>query len=401
MFSTAVLAYPAAQASEGIYWSDGALKLALAANLFFQICASMSGNLISTWFGPISITGPIFFAAQLLSNLLIFWIVLGLESFTKEMQIGTYVIAVAVALLVRVGPGVQEDQDFEELMLKPWAAIWALLLIIAMFLSAIPLIPGRLEVKGIKQQWKRSAVLLIARATAFALNLTTGRALILKASEPWLVSSLILKVISGIIYTRAIVVQSTAVKQAVFVPLNTVTSLFVNAITGLIIWEDWKVVVDWTGYACIYLLFCLGICLLLSHVTLLEDADPTTFRARWALARPMERRATMERIRNYGSSHDFSEVSALAERSGSFRVRAPGSVERSTLERRLSRHNAWKSVYHLSDNFSSELEGISMISVVSQPDPIPEESENTDKSSSGEEAKRKATDGTEGCVTEP
>jgi len=309
------------------------------------------------------------------------------------MQIGTYVITVAVALLVRVGPGVQEDQDFEVLITKPWAATWALILCIAMFLSAVPLIPGRFEISKIQKQWKRSAVLLTARASAFTLNLTTGRALILKAPTAWIIASVILKVISGIIYTRAIVVQSTAVKQAVFVPLNTVTSLFVNGITGIIIWEDWKVVGDWTGYVCIYLLFILGICLLLSNVTLLEDADPRTFRARWGLARPMERRATMERIRSYGASHDFQEISTIAEPSGSFVIRRP-----SLGERRLSRSDAWKSVYRLADH-SSPLDGLSMISGASQT--IPEETENTGISSSEEDVKRKASDGTGGCVDEP
>ena len=146
------MAYPAAQAKEGIYWSERALKFALAANLVLQICASISGYLFSTWFGPITIAGPIFYVAQLIANLLIFWIALGLELFTREMQIGTYVIAVAAVLLIEVGPGVQEDQNFQELIEKPLAATWSLLLCIAMLLSSIPLAPGKFEVAKIQQQ---------------------------------------------------------------------------------------------------------------------------------------------------------------------------------------------------------------------------------------------------------
>jgi len=347
VFSTAVLAYPAAKAAEGIFWSQKSLRKALVVNLFFQICASISGNLIATWFGPISIVGPIFFAAQLVANLIIFWVALGLEEFTKQMQIGTYVIAVAVVLLVVVGPDVQGDQVFETLIAKPWAAIWTFMLIVGMFASAIFLTPGKLAVTNIQKQWKRSAILLTARATAFSLMLTTGRALILKAPTSWIIGSTFLKVIAGGIYTRAIVIQSTAVEQAVFVPLNTVISLFVNAMTGIIVWEDYLVVGSWTGYVCVYLLFILGICLLLQDLALLEDVDPKAFRARWSLARPSERRETFNRIRNYGMSNEnFEEDSVMAEQSEAFSIRS--SSQRTPAQRRASYDDAWNAMLRTS-----------------------------------------------------
>jgi hypothetical protein len=56
VFGTAVLAYPAEKAAqEGVKWTDGQLYIALALNLIFQLLASLSGNLFSTWFGPISV----------------------------------------------------------------------------------------------------------------------------------------------------------------------------------------------------------------------------------------------------------------------------------------------------------------------------------------------------------
>ena len=82
--------------------------------------------MISTWYGPVSIVGPIFFAAQLLANLIVFWLVLGLEAFSHEMQIGTYVIVIAVILLIVNGPAAQEygDTTFEDVITDIKAMIW-------------------------------------------------------------------------------------------------------------------------------------------------------------------------------------------------------------------------------------------------------------------------------------
>lgn len=285
--------------------------------------------------------GPVFFAAQLIGNLLIFWIVLGLESFTKEMQIGTYIVVIAVALLLRVGPGVQEDQVFEDLITKPWAAIWSLVLIVAMLISALPVIPGLYDLTNFSM-WKRYAILLTVRSTAFAINLTTGRALILKAPREWIIISVVIKVLSGIIYTRAIVVQSTVVEQASFVPLNAVLTLFVNALTGIIIWEDWRVIGDWTGYVCVFLLFILGSGLLLGDMPLLSEADPEAFRAGFAVARGSGQRKLISRIMSYGGN----EHEIVGASNPSFSTTGSNS-ERPTLQRAASHKEAWLSVFHM------------------------------------------------------
>ena len=78
---------------------------------------------------------------------------------------------------------------------------------------------------------------------------------------------------SGGIYTYAILVQSTAVEQARFVPINVTTIILTNAVTGVIIWEDWRVVASWYGYCCVFALLALGCDLLLS-VPLLNGDNP-------------------------------------------------------------------------------------------------------------------------------
>jgi len=99
-----------------------------------------------------------------------------------------------------------------------------------------------LLLQRVHEENKQIIILLIARSTSYTLNLTVSRAFLLNASYFILIAFLIIKVVSGAIYTYAIVVQSTTVTQSKFVPLNATTIILVNAITGVIIWQDWRVV---------------------------------------------------------------------------------------------------------------------------------------------------------------
>jgi Protein kinase domain len=311
VFATACLAYPAARILQGFEWTDRQLKACLAANIFFQVLASISGNLFATWFGPVSIVGPIFFAAQLLANLVLFWIVLGIESFSREMQIGTYIIVVAVVLLLDNGPTAQEySETFEELVIQPSAATWSALLLVGMIVTGAIVLKARLfniqKFEGRNWIFKFS-VLLIARATAFALNLTSSKAFLVETTAAGYAVSVIIKVVSGAIYTMAIVVQSTAVEQRTFVPMNAAFTIFVNAVTGMLVWDDWKTTQSWVGYTCVFLLLVLGCTLLLGDLSLLQETAPETFRgARYAMTLRSNRQRLLDNIRNFGRDLEIS-----------------------------------------------------------------------------------------------
>ena len=107
--ATAVLAYREAdERRTGKEWRKLAQSLALGCNVALQLVSSIVGNLFATWYGPISIVGPIFLSSQLLANMLVFGWLLGLESFNKDMRIGTYIVVTAVVLLPIVGPTAQD-----------------------------------------------------------------------------------------------------------------------------------------------------------------------------------------------------------------------------------------------------------------------------------------------------
>jgi hypothetical protein len=305
------------------------------------------------------IVGPIFFAAQLLANLVVFWIVLGLEAFSREMQIGTYVIVVSVILLIENGPSSQEydEGSFQDLISQPYAIIWACFLTGAMLITGIILAISDLK----KQQpWFRYTVLLVARASAFSLNLSTGKALVLHLNTVWLAVNIIFKIVSGAIYTGAIVVQSTAVEQKVFVPINAATIIFTNAVTGLAIWEDFKVVNSWMGYVCVFLLLALGCGLLLSDLGLLQETAPETFRgARLDMVYKEHRQEMLERLRNFGRinwdeaiNEEVSSVPDLPDNRKSMsesvlKVKEGGiDCRRSSTKAELDpRRQAWISIY--------------------------------------------------------
>jgi hypothetical protein len=308
--ATALTAIPSVREKEGIQMTWTAQFAALAGNITLQAAGSLFSHLIATWYGPVSIVVPFFYSATLLSNMFIFGLLIKQE-FTKNMRVGTYVIVVAVILLPVVGPNVQEDQDVGVLM-KHWYSItWFIFIILASFSAGLFLV--FFDIMKYSQR-ERTIILLIARAASITVNLTVSRSFILGPSHFVFVLFIIIKIITGAIYTYAIVVQSTAVEQARFVPLNATTVILVNALTGVIIWEDWRVVASWYGYMCVFLLLGLGCDLLLSVPLLNRDnAEFGATNKRASLLMMRRKMAGTRKLQNSpkGGYHQVPDVEGL------------------------------------------------------------------------------------------
>jgi hypothetical protein len=267
--ATAMTAVPVVRETQGQPMSRWTYWLMLAGNLCLQAIGSLMSHLVATWYGPISIVVPFFYSATLLSNILIFGVVLGREFFSKTTKVGSYIIVVAVILLPVVGPTTQNNQDIVYLFHRWYAVLWFTLLLCTSTVTGILLVYGIDKFATNKRFW----ILLTARAASISVNLTVSRSFILSPSKVMLICFLILKIASGCVYTYAIIVQGNAVDQARFVPLNTTTIIVVNALTGILIWEDWRVIQSWYGYACVFVLLALG-CDLLLTVALLHEDNP-------------------------------------------------------------------------------------------------------------------------------
>jgi hypothetical protein len=266
--ATAVTAVPAVREKEGIEMRWWTYLMALAGNIGLQAVGSLLSHLIAPWFGPVSIVVPFFYSATLLSNVFVFGVLLG-EEFTKNMKVGTYVIVVAVILLPVVGPNIQENQDVGRLFRHWYSSLWFIMLLAASGITGVLL---AVDISKYSMN-KRTVILLIARGASLSVNLTVSRSFILGLNHPVLVLFIVIKLLSGIVYTYAVIVQSRVVEQATFVPLNAITVVIANAVTGIIIWEDWRVIQSWYGYFCVFVLLGLGCDLLLS-VPLLNSDNP-------------------------------------------------------------------------------------------------------------------------------
>ena len=280
VLATAVLAYQDAQKKEGHKWKRRVRYAALGVNLFLQVTSSLVGNLFATWYGPVSLVGPVFLSSQLLANMVVFGILLGLEMFTKDMRVGTYIVVIAVILLPIVGPTAQEGQNVSALLETWYSLLWIAIQLFVMTASSILLL--LLDMSAL-HEWQAMCILLSARATAFSINLTVSKAMIMNVDYIILAMSILLKMLSGAIITYALVVQSTAVTQAKFVPLNASALIIVNALTGMVVWEDWRVIGNWVGYICVFVQLVLGNYLLLGDVKLLSPDNPQYGRAKSVL----------------------------------------------------------------------------------------------------------------------
>ena len=125
--------------------------------------------------------------------MIVFGLALGLESFSKDMKVGTYVIIIGATLLPEVGPQVQANQDIMDLIGKPYSLVWLGLLIFTMtFMGALM---GFLEMKALSQS-RRIGLILCARASSFTVNLTVSRVMALRPNVAYLAISIVLKILS-------------------------------------------------------------------------------------------------------------------------------------------------------------------------------------------------------------
>ena len=123
----------------------------------------------------------------------------------------------------------------------------------------------------------------------------------------WVIFLVGTKLITGAIYTYAIVIQSMAgvVEQATFVPINATLIIVLNALTGCIIWEDWKTISSWSGYVCVFALLGLGCELLLSGTPQLTNEN-----AVFGLAASLRPASPLAHPPHLNNTADFAAVSS-------------------------------------------------------------------------------------------
>jgi len=340
--ATAVTAIPAVRAKEGIEISKLMNWFWIACNITLQLLGSVLAHLFATWFGPTSMVVPFFFSSILLCNITIVGLLK--EPFNKNMRVGTLVIVVSVILLPAVGPTIQENQNFILLMSHWYSLIWFMLLLTASLTTAMVLATDITQYNNTN----RTIILIVSRASSLCVNLTVSRALILQPSTFYFVTLVTTKVITGFIYTTAIVVQSFAVEQARFVPLNAIVIILMNSITGIIIWEDWRVVQSWLGYMCVFTLLGLGCDLLLSTPQLNNENPMFGLRATLRMNNSLDFNANSMENDDYYEDDDDDNSDDDDDR-----TRRSTTFGSSSAKRRMSGLEAWKETVGSSSLYAS------------------------------------------------
>lgn len=253
MLATLMLALPDIRQKQGRPFSPWMKNALLVGNL---LLASLNAgfNVLGSIYGPVSIVLPTIQSSILLFNMIIFGAVMGIDDFNKKMIMGTLVMTTAAVLLPVVGPTVQNNQDIEELLMKPLSLTWYGALLFVMAVSGILVMVINLEdlLDGLAV-----ILLLPAQVSSKVVTITVAKTFVIVDGSLLIISCGVWS-LGCIFLIYTVYKQATVVQQSTYVPLMVSSVLVVNALTGIIIWEDWKVINSWIGYICVFVLFLIG-----------------------------------------------------------------------------------------------------------------------------------------------
>ena len=262
VISTMCLAYPEYKAKLGQPYSACTQKLLLLANLLLMGIASLL-YIVGSWFGPVSLSVPTVMVSKLVGNMAIMGAVLKMTDFPKEQQVGTFCIAMAILTLPDVGPSDQEGQDAVTLVSQPVAIIWTVLLMAATIACCVGMVG---LARRAKQHRPASngvslAVYVTAQVTSAVIGTSVSKMFAL-AEPSVLAVLLVLAVFFAAINVVSLILAAKAVDQAMFVPMQTCATLLVNMVTGLLVWEEFKVITAWGAYFSVHAIMMLAVYLL-------------------------------------------------------------------------------------------------------------------------------------------
>jgi len=271
--ATMVLAYPDYLAKKSGIPSTTGSTLYIAAHLLILGVAAVL-SIFGTIYGPVSIAVPVTTGVCLLCNVIAMGIVLRMRAFDKAQRTGTYVVFFAILSLVDVGPGVQDGQDALDLLSTPLASFWSLLVTVLMILSAVgtvQLLRDGTTASSPSSSWSKANATLILATGCTMSNVGMATASKTFATLQGLAfdAALLYYLMATFLGVLFSVVSATACDQGIFTPLASVALIITNMMTGLLIWEDGKVLNTPLAYLCAVLLMCCGV-YLLAEVDVLE-----------------------------------------------------------------------------------------------------------------------------------
>ena len=243
----------------------------ISINVFIQLFNG-AANTGAAIYGPVAIVMPVTVSSQLLFNILIFGC-LHMEEFGKDVQVGTFIVVLGAITLPVVGPTVQQNQDIMELLQAKWSLAWTSFLFAGVVISGVSCFSCVHTQRWKERSKKVYITLAVARVFSSVLNTSFSKALAL-VSGLQLFTVIGGFLVCGFVLGTSVVLQATKTEQKLFVPIISCLTQLVNAATGLILWEDWRVVQSWVGYAAITVQIVVGVYLISSLDFFENTADP-------------------------------------------------------------------------------------------------------------------------------
>ena len=248
----------------------------IAAHLLILLIAAIL-SIVSTIYGPVSISVPIQTGSCLLFNVAAMGILLKMRAFNKAQRTGTYIVFLSILSLVDVGPGVQEGQDALQLLSAPAAIFWTLLITFLIVFAGVGTIllittgsDSAASISPLTHWFQSNATLILAIGVTMSnVGMATASKTFASLRGGSFLAAFLYYLFTTILGVLFSVVSSTACDQGVFTPLSSVALIITNMVTGIVIWEDWKVIDTWVAYVCACFLMVCGV-YLLAEIDLIE-----------------------------------------------------------------------------------------------------------------------------------
>ena len=165
-------------------------------------------------------------------------------------------------------------------MLEPLSVIWCALLFVASIVCCFGMVALKKWRKAPPPpehtDWLSLVVYVTAQVTSAVVG-TSSSKMFAKTDGAFLYTLIALSLIFAGVNVVSLILAATAVDQGVFVPMQTCATLVTNMITGLIVWQDWKVIEYPSVYAIVHLIMLLGIWLLAPEDQLAQYKGVTQF----------------------------------------------------------------------------------------------------------------------------
>ena len=274
VISSTCVAYPnfLEQKHKELTYSKFRKTLHAVLNVSFSLLA-VGCFIKATGYGPVALAMPLQTGMTLLLNMVV-QTVLRMKRYTKEMTAGTLVLVCAVIILVDVGPSEQHDllEDPLPLLETVPAIIWNLICVAICILGALGIRSSNegTNLQLISYSMAISSTTVLAASIGKLMQETTGSVVYL-----FIALYIVLGVVN--LYWSAKAAGSTDI--SLLMPVQSSITLALNCVTGLLVWQDWRVIEAWTSYIMVYLLILLGV------YTCASEID---FVASWSLQRHLK-----------------------------------------------------------------------------------------------------------------